>query len=195
MKKFAGFEDAKAKMGGDFTPLPKDGYELKILSVKEAANKNGGTRFDIAFDIANGEFKDYFKNLYQDRKQQNEDTKWPNDAIYRLNIPDDASEQWMKDQFKTFVTCLEESNSGYHFDWNEQLWKGKFFGGLFHIEQTEYQGKVYDHTRLKWVTTVDKIREKKFNLPKDKLIEKESETTPDGFVNVPEGIADELPFD
>jgi hypothetical protein len=54
---------------------------------------------------------------------------------------------------------------------------------------------VYDHTRLKWITTVDKIREKKFNLPKDKLIEKESGTTPDGFVNVPEGIADELPFD
>lgn len=193
IKKFAGYEEAKVNAGG-FKALPKGGYVLKILSVKEATNKNGGSRFDIAFDIAEGEYKDFYKEQYADRKAGNEDAKWSNDAIYRLNIPDDGSQQCIKDAFKTFTTCLEESNSGYHFDWDESKWKGKLFGGLFHIEQSEWQGKVISHTHLKWVTTVKKIHEGKFSLPNDKLLEKAATEDADGFMNVPDEIADELPF-
>ena len=198
MKAFNGYQEATVRKGSEaFEPLPKGAYVLKILNVREQSNKKGGSRFDIMFDIAEGEQKDFFSKQYQARKKDSEDAKYPNDAIFRLNIPEDDSEQWMKDNFKTFTVALEESNSGYHWDWDENKWKGKLFGGLFHIEQDEYKGNIYDHTRLKWVRSVADIRENKYgNLPKDVLIDAKTTTAADdGFVNVPEGIADEIPFE
>lgn len=197
MKQFSGYEDAKVVKGGTFDPLPKGAYVLKVLNVSEKANKNGGSRFDIAFDIAEGEYTDFYKKQYQERKKQDEDAKYPNDGIFRLNIPEDNSEEWLKNNFKTFTAALEESNNGYHWDWDENKWKNKLFGGLFHIEQEEYNGKIYDHTRLKWVRPVKDIRENKYgNLPKDKLLDVSTKTSVDeGFINVPDGSADEIPFE
>lgn len=199
MKAFNGYEEAKVNKGNEaFEQLPKGAYVCKILNVREQANKKSGSRFDIMFDVAEGEYKDFFSKQYQLRKKNDEDAKYPNDGIYRLNIPEDNSEQWLKDNFKTFTTALEESNTGYHWDWDENKWKGKLFGGLFHIEQKEYKGNIYDHTVLKWIRPAADIRKHKYgNLPKDKLLDAAS--TPnamdDGFVNVPEGNADEIPFE
>jgi hypothetical protein len=199
MRKFNGYEEAKVKKGGVFN-LPKGAYVLKILNVKEQENKNGGTRFDIAFDIAEGEHKDFYQQMYKRLKEKDEDVKYPNDGIFRLNIPEDDSPGWIKDNFKTFTNALEESNGGYHWDWNETKWKGKLIGGLFHIEQNEHNGKIYNHTRLKYVRSVEDIRNNKYGqLPQDKLIEGGNSSTSasddmDGFVNVPEGSS-EVVFD
>lgn len=197
MKQFNGYEEAKVKTGS-FEMLPKGAYVLKILNVSEKANKKKGSRFDIAFDIAEGEYKDFYQNLFKKNKEQKEDAKYPNDAIYRLNIPEDDSEDWQKDNFKTFTNALEASNKDYHWDWDETKWKGKIIGGLFHIEQSEYEGKIYDHTRLRFVRPAADIRDNSYgSLPQDKLISGATSNTEadQGFVNVPEGNPDEIPFD
>lgn len=200
MREFKGFNEAKVNKGsGAYEQLPKDAYVCKILNVREQQNSDGGSRFDIMFDIAEGEYKDFYSKQYQERKKSDEDAKFPNDGIYRLTIPEDNSEDWLKDSFKTFTTALEDSNSGYHWDWDETKWKGKFFGGLFHIKQSEYKGNIYDHTALKWVRSADDVRNKKYNkLPNDKLLDASTVKPADDsndFVNVPEGSADEIPFD
>lgn len=200
MKAFNGYDEAKVNKGSEaFEQLPKGAYVCKILNVREQPNKKGGSRFDIMFDIAEGEYKDFYSKQYQERKKDNEDAKFPNDGIYRLTIPEDDSEDWLKNAFKTFTTALEDSNSGYHWDWDEKKWKGKLFGGLFHVKQTEYNGNIYDHTQLKWVRSAADVRENKYGkLPNDKLIdsEKSNPNAPnDDFVNVPDGSADEIPFE
>ncbi len=201
MRAFSGYDTAKVRKGGVFDPLPKGAYPLKVINVIEAGNKNGGSRFDIWFDVAEGEYISFYQLQWADKKaaaKEGEEVKYPNDAIYRLNIPEDDSAGWMKDNFKTFVASLEDSNPGYHWDWDERKWKGLLFGGVFHVEQSEYEGNIYDHTRLAWVIPADDARDYKGQYPKDKLINSGSGSgtgaPDDGFVNVPAGIDTELPF-
>ena len=45
--------------------------------------------------------------------------------------------------------------------------------GKFRIEQTEYKGVIYDHTRLAWTCVADDVRiGNTGKMPKDKLIER-----------------------
>ena len=177
--------------------LPKGGYVLKILGVETCTNSQG-QYLKIGCDIAEGEFEGYFAENY--KAQQGEDKKWR--CNYLLSIPkDDGSERdgWTKRSFKTFVEALEDSNEGYHFDWDETKFKGKLIGGLFNErEYMKNNGEVGRATNLARVTTVEKIRNGSYKLPDDKLLEgsavRTGNVTADGFMNIPDTTADELPF-
>ena len=80
-----------------FEILPKGAYVCKILKAAEVKNKNGnGSHIEIGFDIAEGDYKDFYKKQFD--ANTNEDKKWPNDARYNLNVPDDESPEWMIQQ-------------------------------------------------------------------------------------------------
>lgn len=193
IEQFKDYNQVKAY--SDFPTLPKDGYILKIMGVSVQTNSNG-KYLQIGCDIAEGEYKDFFAEQY--KNDQRSEKKWG--CNFLLSIPkDDGSEKdgWTKRSFKTFITALEESNNGYHFDWDEQKFKGKLIGGLFN--EREYQkkdGTIGRATNLDRVCAAEKIRKGDYKLPEDKLIKKSGNNTSgmDGFVNVPEGTNEELPF-
>lgn len=187
----------KVRQQGGFELLPKGAYVLKIVSVKIEDNKNSsGQHLKIAFDIAEGQYKDFYLKQYQGNA--NEDRKWPNDAIYTLSIPDDNSPEWMTQRFFTFLANVEDSNEGYVFNGDETKLKGKIFGGAFRNEQSEYKGQIYDHTRLYWTRPAEDVRSGKVTtLPKDRLVEQKPKpiTGTEDFIQVPDDVAeDELPF-
>ena len=190
IKQFGDYATTQAFSEG--TALPKDGYVCKILNaqVKEGSK---GQYIQIAYDIAEGPYTDYFKKLYDNKRDENK--KWS--TYFFLNIPkDDGSEKdgWAKRTFKTFTNALEDSNEGYHFDWDETKFKGKLIGGLFHYE--EYQrndGKIGRATKMKNACSVQKIRSGDFKLPDDKTLAPTANTS-DSFLNIPDGIDEELPF-
>lgn len=192
IKKFSDYEQTKGY--GDYEKLPKGGYVLVIKGAEVLQNRIGDY-IKISADIYEGEYIQFFTREY--KNQQTEDKKWH--CNYLLNIPkDDGSEQdgWTKRKFKTFTEALEESNAGYHFDWDEQKFKGKLIGGLFN--EREYEGRdgaVRRSTNWANVCTVDKIRDGNFTIPDDKLLNKPAPTTAStGFMDIPDGIDDELPF-
>lgn len=197
MKRFDKYSTAKVKRS-TFQQLPKGAYVIKILSVKEEQNNSGnGSHLKLAFDISEGEYTDFYKKMFD--QNTNEDKKWPMDAVYNMSVPDDNSPQWMIDNFRTFTDALEESNQGYHFDWDERKWKGLKIGALFCIEQSEYNGNVYDHTRPKWFRPAEDIRQNKYGkLPRDKMVKASGGSSvgvdSDGFMTVPATTEDELPF-
>lgn len=190
IKQFGDYATTQAFSEG--TALPKDGYVCKILNaqVKEGSK---GQYIQIAYDIAEGPYTDYFKKLYDNKRDENK--KWS--TYFFLNIPkDDGSEKdgWTKRTFKTFTNALEDSNEGYHFDWDETKFKGKLIGGLFHYE--EYQrndGNVGRSTKMRTACSVQKIRSGNFKLPDDKTLAPTANTS-DSFFNIPDGIDEELPF-
>lgn len=195
IKRFNDYEKTQAY--GDFQQLPKGGYVLKILGVE--LNENSiGQYVKISCDVAEGDYKGFFANDY--KTQQSEDKKWH--CNYLLNVPnDDGSQQdgWTKRRFKTFTEALEESNSGYHFDWDEQKFKGKLVGGLFNEREYEKNdGSIGRFINLAQFCSVEKIRSGKFKVPDDKLLsgskQQKPQTDSDGFMSVPEGVEDELPF-
>ena len=190
----------KSKRKKTFEQLPKGAYVIKIIGAREDQNKNGsGTHLSIAFDIAEGKYKDFY--AYQHERNTNEDKKWPNDAMFYLTVPADNSPDFVYDNWNTFFSDLEDSNSGFVFSGDAKALKGKLIGGKFHVEQTEYNGQVYDHTRLRWTCVAEDVRKGKAGrLPNDKLI-KASTARPssdpdiDGFMSIPTDTdEEELPF-
>ena len=191
IKQFKDYDQTQAY--GDYEKLPKGGYVMQIKGVETRKNSNGEYLF-ISGDIFEGEYMQFFTREY--RNQQAEDKKWH--CNYLLNIPkDDGSEQdtWTKRKFKTFTEALEDSNDGYHFDWDEQKFKGKLIGGLFNEREYEtQQGQIRRATNWASVTTVDKIREGNYTLPNDKTLQKPTlpATDASGFMSTDD--LDDLPF-
>ena len=192
IKKFKDYEQTKSY--GDYEKLPKGGYVLTIMGAEVLQNRVG-EYIKVSADIYEGEFIQFFTREY--KNQQTEDKKWH--CNFLLNVPkDDGSEQdgWTKRKFKTFTEALEESNAGYHFDWDEQKFKGKLIGGLFN--EREYEGRdgsIRKATNWAGVCAVEKIRDGSYTLPADKLLNKAPTTaSSNDFMDIPDGVDDELPF-
>lgn len=186
----------KVQAYSDYATLPKGGYVCKIMNA-EVQENSVGKYVKVSLDIAEGEYKDFYIKDW--KGQQAEDRKWR--CNYLLNIPkDDGSERdgWAKRKFKTFTEALEESNEGYHFDWDEQKFKGKLIGGIFNIREYEKRdGGIGSTTNLAQVTAVEKIRKGDYKSPKDQLIDKGNAANApgmDAFMHIPEEIEEEVPF-
>ena len=151
-----------------FEALPKGAYVVKILSAKMATSSWGEEQIAIAFDIAEGEYKDFYKGQFD--RNTSEDKKWPIDAIFYLTVPHDGCKDYVVTNYDSFFADLEDSNNGFIFSGDEKSLKGKVIGGKFHIKQTEYNGNIYDHTRMKWTCVADGVRKGKAGrLPNDSL--------------------------
>ncbi len=124
-----------------------------------------------------------------------EDKKWPYDARHYITVPADGCQTFIWDNWNTFFADLEDSNNGFVFGGDIKTLKGKLIGGKFYIEQTEYNGNIYDHTRLKWTCVADDVRNGKAGkMPKDKLIDSAPKTDANGFMDIPEGTEEEVPW-
>lgn len=196
----------KSKRKKTFEMLPKGAYVIKIMNAVEETNKSGrGSHLEISFDIAEGEYKDFYLRQYNNNSA--EDKKWPRDAVYYLTVPSDGCEAYIWDNWNTFFADLEDSNNGFVFGGGDprQL-RGKVIGGKFRLEQNEWNGTIYDHIRMQWTCVADDVRNGKAGkMPKDKLITAPSpapiagtgilpEAAENDWMNIPDGIEDNLPF-
>lgn len=188
MRKFEGFEAKKAS--GSRELLPVGGYVAKIMEAKEL-NYDWGDVLLISFDVSEGEHKDFFANDY--KSQDGEDKKWR--GTYRLNIPkDDGSEKdgWTKRTFGGAIWAIENSNPGFHWDWDEKKLKGKTIGVLFRNKEWEYNEKTGWTTECCALASADDIRSGKFTMPKDKPLQ--AKKTVSAFTPVNDVADDDLPF-
>ena len=89
MKKFNGYDETQAYRG--FEKLPVGGYIVKIQNVRFMEGKNGNSdMITLAFDVTEGEYKDYFKKQFE--SQTTEDKKWK--GTFTIYCPkDDGSEK------------------------------------------------------------------------------------------------------
>lgn len=193
IKKFKDY--ATTQSYSEYKQLPKGGYVMKVLGVDLGENKVG-QYVTLHCDVEEGEYKNFFTDDY--RNQQGEDKKWH--CNFFINVPnDDGSEKdnWTKRRFKTIIEDFEDSNEGFHFDWDEKKFKGLLIGGLFNIREYEKRdGSVGSATNLAQLCKVSSILNDTYKLPQDKLLQKKPavDVDADGFMKIPEGVGDELPF-
>ena len=175
--------------------LPAGGYVIKILNAKEE-EYDWGSRLAIAFDIEEGEYKGFYNRNFQN--QTTEDKKWK--GVFRLNIPkEDGSEQdeWTQKKFNTTIVAIEDSNNGYFWNWDEATLKGKVVGALFNNKEFEFNGKHGFFTNCHSFVNAETIRSGNFKIPNDTLLRGSSnapKTDASGFMSIPDGIDEELPF-
>ena len=177
MKKPSNWNDVKA--AGERVKLPAGGYEAKIINAK-VVNYDGSNgsyeRLEIAVDITAGEYKDYYKQDFDSNTR--DDKKWR--GVARFYVPtDDGSEkdEYTKSVLKSVTDALEDSNKDYHWDWDETKLKGLKVGILVRDKEYEIDGKHGFSPEIFRFTDINRIKEGKFTVPKQKLLKGSSGTS------------------
>ena len=202
MKKPNNFENTKAQ--GEFTPVELGGHKLVIKQVSEKKSKNNKDMIVILFDFAADDSQpEYFSKMFADDIRP--EKKWPNQATQYILVEDENGNT--SRSFKTFCTCVEHSNPNFSCwknddSFNFQGIKGKKIGGVFGEQMDFYNGKVLCKHVLRWFTSLDKLEDvqipdvQETQAYKNSLNGYPATATPttDGFMNIPDGIDEELPF-
>lgn len=186
MKPFTGYEAKRSTR----EQIPVGGYIVKILDAEEV-HYTWGRVLMLRFDIAEGDYQDYFKKEYKD--QTREDKKWQ--GVYRLYVPkEDGSQEdgWTKNTFNGVMFAFEDSNLGFHWDWDETKLKGLTVGALFRNEEWEYDGRTGWKTKCCSLIPVEDVRQKRYNMPKDKPLPPAKK--PASTADFEEITDDDLPF-
>ena len=154
MERIENWDTIEAKGMEDFKALPIGAYECVIKDARINHNEESGKdTFKVSIDIANGEYKDYFQKRYENNT--NPIRKWDNNAVRYLAYTGDNV-----NYFKGFITCVENSNVGYKWDWDETKLKGKKICGVFQYEEYEKQdGTKAVKVRLNKFRSLDKMKD------------------------------------
>lgn len=183
MQQYRNWNNVQA--AGEFKALKPGGYILQIKAAREEMSKNNNPMLVIAFDIAEGEFKGYYNDLFAKNR------KWPNGGVYRIMLPvDNGSEDDNKQmsKLKGFINAVAESNRNYNPNeyWNIEQLKGKLIGGLFRREEYENQkGERKWTTKLAWPCSVPRIKSGDFEVPEERPLPEQNNTGYGGFPQAP----------
>ena len=196
MKPFNNWESVKAPSVRE--SLPEGGYICVIKNAEVRQTVTGSEMLAISFDIAEGEYKGFYLNDY--RAQQREDKYWA--GVIRYFLPkEDGSEKddFTKSRFKAFINAIEDSNPGYHWDWDETGLKNNKIGMITRNEEWEYNGNSGFKVRPFMFIDTGRIKEGKYKLPDTKYLnggqpagQAAEQTKPDNFSAVDDD--DDLPF-
>lgn len=198
MQKPNGYDEAKA--GGDFTPVELGGHYLVIKQVSERMNKNNQPMIVVLFDFAQNDAQaGYFMTQFKDDIRT--DKKWPNQATQYINVYD--SDGKTSRSFKTFTTCVEHSNTGFTTQWGDnfcQQFKDKKIGGVFGEQMDFYNGEEKKKRVLRWFVSSDKVSDSQVPDINETQAYKNYKANAGvvsqtgDFMNIPDGIDEELPF-
>lgn len=169
MQAFSGYDEAQTQEYGERREkLKLGGHICKILEVRtEAYTSKDGKPFEMLVMKIDIEEPDeqagfYTRRFKEEAEKDAMNAKWK--GYYRLTVPTDSSEDYVKSKFKTFTTSIEKSNPGYKWNWQEATLVGKVFGGIFALKQIELTqgmnaGKIVDYTELRFARSTEKVAE------------------------------------
>lgn len=172
MEKIEGYETAQA-LTGEYERLKPGGYICKIIAAKEEKAKNSGNRMlTLALDIDDGEYKGFFMKrfdeLKKERKDPNDEVKYPNAAIYHQMLEgNDKAIGFLKG----LMTSLEASNPNFKWDWDEKKLVGLRCGAIFGEEEYEkLDGSIGTSCKVKFIRTIKCIQDNNFKIPELKKL-------------------------
>lgn len=191
MKAFNGLEIKKSVSASE--PLPAGGYVAKILNAK-VEEYSWGEVLVISFDIAEGEYKDFFRNQYNENTR--EDKKWKGN--FRLTVPNEGN-QYFESQKRTFgnaIWAIEESNPSFRWAWDENALKGKMVGVLFRNFEWAMGDRTGWSTEACTFVSVEDVRTGNFKQPKDKPLRNKATNNTDAsnFTVLDDDSLSDLPF-
>jgi hypothetical protein len=167
---FSDYEKTEANTFGQIERLTLGGHVCKILEVETetiTSKKDGSIynilkiKFDIDEPDAQAGF--YQRKFVEDANKDALAAKWK--GYYRLTIPSNASPDFAKQNWKTFLTSIEKSNPGVQINgsvgFEENLLVGKKFGGIFGLEEFTLpsDGRTITFTRIRFARSTEKIED------------------------------------
>jgi len=175
--------------------LPAGGYVCKILKAEETTSSTNKAMLKVAFDIAEGDFKDFFRNMFDAWKAGADDpqsVKWPFTGTKWILLLD--TEGKTNRDFKSFCTSLEDDGTEVWVNdmFNVDALKNAEIGIIFRREEHEYQNTRSWRTVPCWFRSADSIRGGDFTVPEDKPLAPKTAgyDLPDSF----SAAEDDIPF-
>lgn len=160
------FDKIQPLHAGEFSKLPAGGYVCITKHAEATFNRRNEPMLTLTLDIAEGDFKAFFK-----------DSKYP-PKLYQ-NILKDGK---ISPYFKGLLVDYENSNGGFVVkgtSFDEKLLINKFIGVVFGDEEREWQGKIYTDAKPKFTTSIAKIRADDFKIPELKKVDKTPNSSSD----------------
>ena len=146
-----GYDEATANEGGSFMNLPAGNYVCVIKKAIAGKSSTGAEQLILSFDIAEGEYKDFYTKQYNQRKEAGYDAKWG--GVYRQNIGGKSVSF-----FKGMICAIEKSNQGYTWNWDERTLTGKRFVGQFGREEfIGNDNEPHWNTKCKSIRSIDAL--------------------------------------
>ena len=181
---YSGFE---AKKNTGFLTLPPAGCyvaEIKEVRTVPADSRNPRDTIELMIEITEGEYAGRYMAFYQEQKERfGDNTKYK--GIFRLTAPLENDEDWRRRTFEGNLWCVEQSNAGYSWDWDEKKLKGKKVGINVRNRLYTYNDKERSTTEIGRFETVDDVRNGKCKPMKDRDQRENGGAEsgiPDGFV-------------
>ena len=187
--------------------LPAGAYGGKILGAKVETQNIGGRDIDrliLQMDVTDGEYANHYQKIYEAAKGGQFPAKYK--GVLRLNIPKagDQYEAMNKRILQGAAWALEQSNKGYHWDWDESKLKGLSVG--FSVREADYliedadgirTGTTTEIVRLESVEevrsgNVKPIKRRELKEEQKRKLEEYNKKTAQNFTAVE--VDDELPF-
>lgn len=167
-----GFEQKeRLKLGGHICKILEASIET-ITSKKDGKTYNQ-LKLKIDIESPDEQAGFYQRKFVEDAKIDALNAKWK--GYYKLSIPENSSEEFIKKNWKTFLTSIEESNPGVKINgsagFDENILVGKVFGGIFGLEEFTLpsNGKVITFTKLRFARSTKNISEAK--IPSVRLLD------------------------
>ena len=116
MQKPNNYEETQAQ--GEWTPVELGGHKMVIKQVSEKQSQNGKPMIVVLFDFAPDDKQpNYFMDSFQNDSRP--DKKWSNQGTQYILTEDQDGK--CSRSFKTFCTCVENSNTGFTCWKNDQF--------------------------------------------------------------------------
>lgn len=168
MEKMNDYDQTEA-FTGEYEKIKLGGQICEIKEAKIDKSKSGKDMLAIAFDIAEGENKGYYKRKFDNMAQASVDAKWP--GVHRILLQN--LEGKCNPYFKGFISSVEASNPGYKWVWDEKTLKGKKFGAVYGREQYRgMDGNLKFANKIRFIRSIDKVKDAE--IPDDKLLREDS---------------------
>lgn len=180
MKPIGNYENIQASSGDFARPTP-GGYVCEIVRAEDVPFREEtgkGEYLLIEYDFTEGELLGYHADVYKKFGY------WGGKFVR-------SYKEKALGMFKHFTNCVEESNEGYTWDWNEQELCGKKIGLV--LGEEEYAGNdgaIKTRLYVKDVKNVDDIRKGDFKVPPLKKLKATSPVS----APVVDATDDDLPF-
>ena len=164
---YKGFE---AKKSSGFLTLPPAGaYVAEIRDVRflgqDPLEHRDRDVIELMMEITEGEYAGRYMAFYQEQKERfGDDVKYK--GVFRLVAPLDKDEDWRRRTFEGNLWCVQESNPGYAWDWDEKKLKGKKVGISVRERLYTYNDKERSITEIAKFETVDDVKAGKVKLMK-----------------------------
>ena len=168
--------DRAESYGSDYERLPAGGYVCVIKKAEERViRKTGTVLVTVSFDIAEGEYRNFYTRLYRRQKTLEAWSGKPARWLGTYNVFPCTAEGLTNPGFKGLLECVEKSNEGFRIHWplNLEEFRDMMVGLLFREEEYEDRNKnIRTVIKACQARTVDCIRRGMYSMPSKKKLDK-----------------------